>query len=167
MMAAAARGAAAPTRESKKRPINLLDEAKILLAKLVVGVVLAIAPDTPVAGTAAEIVKQIGRPTAASREGELARDLCLPCFALAKRVPGSNPKKLADDIAAYAKKHNSGEEEEARVCQDVSAANGYLNFTLAMTYLARVIPLVIDGSFTEPLAPTGIDDRTMIEYSQP
>jgi arginyl-tRNA synthetase len=82
---------------------------------------------------------------------------------ISRKIPGSNPAKLATDIVAAIKADYA---TVSNIISDIVSSGVYINFTLAMAFLGRVVDMVLDGSFLAPLSSEG-RDRVMIEYSQP
>ena len=103
------------------------------------------------------LLKMITRPTAEAKAGQKARDLALPVFPLARKVPSiKNPTELASKIVtACAASKPAGDSE-------ISAEGGYINVTLSMAYRARVVALIRNGQFLAALSTEG-KDRVMIE----
>eukprot|EP01084_Bolivina_argentea_P126170 223449_1 len=106
---------------------------------------------------------QLGRP----RHG--GAQIALPCFRLSKTLK-TKPNKIAEDIVSEISKsieQNTGVLFLTNPFDKVEAANGRINAYLTATYIAQIIPKILNGmnSFLNPLPPCG--ERVMVEYSQP
>lgn len=113
------------------------------------------------------MIQQICEPTVKAKtlaisNNEKPRDLALSMYHISRKIPGSNPGKLAIDLVNAIKLENL----DSSIFVDIVASGVYINFTLSMVHLGSVVKMIRDGSFLAPLSSQA-RDRVMIEYSQP
>jgi hypothetical protein len=151
---------------------SALDEAKAGLTQLLVNV-LNVHHRANVAHHRSDYMKLF----VAGRSSVTGRDLCLPVVALLsllKKIAPPSRLPAASALALELATEFQKQAEAAAVCQEMAAEAGYVNFSLSIPFLARVIPKIVDGSFLAPLSrdrggplSRNSKEAVMIEYSQP
>lgn len=152
--------------EQRLSPINMLNEARYALVDLLIKHLKArwaidLSKDREI------LAKQMSEPPQSVRNktnaSEKPRDLCISAAFLARKIPGSpKPDHAASELAKLCR---TDQASVVDICSDVAASGVYINFTLSLKFLGRVVPLALRGEFLAPLSSEG-KERVMIEYSQ-
>jgi arginyl-tRNA synthetase len=133
----------------------VLDPCRAELGEKLLAALRALAPDAPLAFSAADIARLIERPP----EQKLG-DYALPCFRFAKDTK-KKPQEIATALAAAL--------TPGGWVAGATVAGAFLNITVNKQKLAEtVLPAVRSGAWFSRLKESGMArDRVMIEYSQP
>ena len=87
-------------------------------------------------------------------------DLAFPCFILAKLLKKAPPMIANELLPLVEAKVN-----EYDSLEKVVSAGPYLNFFIAKSHLAQIIPDILEGNLLKPFETK--NQKVMIEYSQP
>jgi arginyl-tRNA synthetase len=104
------------------------------------------------------------------KEYDFDHNLAFPCYLLAKSLTKEKPKSqdfnsFCSEISQKVKQQLMEHVSESDIVEKVESDGPYINFFFKTTFLALVIPQIINGSFLKPRSPK--NENVMIEYSQP
>lgn len=140
-----------------------MDGAKQLIADLALSCLPSAFPDL----TASDLEEL--RPEVASKTAKISGsvkgqgDLALPCFVFAKKIKGP-PMKTAEALGAAITAHLA--QNPSGDIVGVKAAGPYLNFSMSVGFVSRVLDHILSGAYLAPRPAEG-RSKVMIEYSQP